>query len=66
MSTQLLKYLSGKITEIRVRTADDLSLGGAKDHGEYKYAAGIIRGLDLVTNIIIETADKMKEDGDAD
>ena len=59
MSTDLLKYLSSKIQEEQDLLIKELGLGSAKDHGEYKYVCGIIRGLMIANNIIIETAERM-------
>lgn len=64
MSTTLLKYVADKIKEERTRLSDDLSLGKGKDFGDYKYAAGIIRGLDIVTSILIVTSERMKVEDD--
>jgi len=46
--------------EIRVIT-DDLALGKAKDHGDYKYATGMIRGLMVANSIVADMADKYEE-----
>jgi hypothetical protein len=64
MSKDMLKYLADKISEEHNRMADDLALGKAKDFGDYKYACGIIRGLMMTTNIIMETAERMDNDDD--
>ena len=64
MSNDLLKYIAGKVQdEIKVMS-DDLALGGAKDHGEYKYACGIIRGLMIASSILADTAQRMENDDD--
>lgn len=64
MTSDLLKYLSDKLNEeIKVMT-DDLSRGGAKDHGDYKWACGIVRGLTMANTIIAETAQRMEDYGD--
>lgn len=64
MSNDLLKYLSGKVQdEIKVMS-DDLALGGAKDHGEYKYACGIVRGLMIANSILMDAAQRMENDDD--
>lgn len=64
MSDDLLKYLSSKTqTEIDVISAD-LARGTAKDHGEYKYACGIIRGLMIANSLIADTAQRMENDDD--
>lgn len=62
MSNDLLKYLAGKVQEEIKVMSDDLALGGAKDHGEYKYACGIIRGLMIASSILADTAQRMETD----
>ncbi len=62
MSNDLLKYIAGKVQEEIKVMSDDLSLGGAKDHGEYKYACGIIRGLMIASSILADTAQRMEND----
>ena len=64
MSIDLLKHLSNKVQEeIKVIT-DDLALGKAKDFGDYKYACGIVRGLMIANNFIIETAERLNNSDD--
>jgi hypothetical protein len=41
---------------------DDLARGLGKDFSDYKYAVGIVRGLDIVTTIIMETAERLGEE----
>jgi hypothetical protein len=64
MTHELLTYLSKKIQDEIGVLSDDLSRGTAKDHGEYKYACGIIRGLMLANGFIAEAAQKMEQDDD--
>jgi hypothetical protein len=64
MSTSLLKYLSGKVQEEMDVLRDDLARGTAKDHGDYKYACGIVRGLMIANALFADTADKMENDDD--
>lgn len=64
MSNDLLKYISGKVQEEIAVMSNDLSLGGAKDHGEYKYACGIVRGLMIANSILMDTAQRMEDDDD--
>lgn len=64
MSNEVLKYLSDKIREERTHLAEDMSLGKAKDFGDYKYACGIIRGLLLANNMVIETAERLENSDD--
>lgn len=62
MSTDLLKYLSEKVNAEIAVMSDDLARGTAKDHGEYKYACGIIRGLMIANGFFAETAQRMEND----
>jgi hypothetical protein len=64
MSTDLLKYIADKIQEEVKVMSDDLARGTAKDHGEYKYSCGIIRGLMVATSILADTAQRMEQDDD--
>lgn len=64
MSTDMLQYLSKKVQEEITVISDDMAKGSAKDHGEYKYACGIIRGLMIANNFFIETAQRMENDDD--
>lgn len=64
MSTELLKYLSGKVQEEISVISDDLARGTAKDHGEYKYACGIIRGLMVANALFADVAQRMERDDD--
>ena len=62
MSSDLLKYLSEKVNAEIAILSDDLARGTAKDHGEYKYACGIIRGLMIANGLFAETAQRMEND----
>lgn len=64
MTSELLMYLSKKVQEEISVISDDLARGTAKDHGDYKYACGIIRGLMLANGFIAETAQRMEQDDD--
>lgn len=58
---ELLKYLAGKIDEELDVFKEDLAKGLAKDHGDYKFSCGCVRGLLTAKNIIIETAERMRQ-----
>lgn len=62
MSDDLLKYLSKKIQEEVEVIKNDLALGKAKDHGDYKHACGMVRGLLVANNILMETSERMRKD----
>ena len=62
MSRDLLKYLAEKVNAEIAVMSDDLARGTAKDHGEYKYACGIIRGLMIANGLFAETAQRMEND----
>lgn len=59
MRDELLKHLSNKLNEEKAVLMDDISLGKAKEFGDYKFACGIIRGLLIANNHIIETAERL-------
>lgn len=61
MSVDLLKMLSKKLQEEITVIADDLTLGKAKDFGDYKHAVGMIRGLMIANSIIADTAERYEE-----
>jgi len=64
MNSPLMLHLSKKVQdEIKV-ISDDLARGTAKDHGEYKYACGIIRGLMVANGLLEETSKRMEDDDD--
>lgn len=64
MSTDLLNYLSNKLTEEKEIIEADLSAGHAADYAQYKHATGVIRGLMIANNILAETAQRMEQDDD--
>lgn len=64
MNSDLLKYLADKVQDEIKPVMDDLARGAAKDHGEYKYACGIIRGLMIANGIFADTAQRMEHDDD--
>lgn len=61
MSLDLLKHLSNKINDEMKVISDDISMGKAKDFGEYKHAVGILRGLMIANSILAATAEKYEE-----
>ncbi len=64
MRNDVLKHIAGKIQEEITVISDDLARGTAKDHGEYKYACGIIRGLMIANGILADTAQRLENDDD--
>jgi hypothetical protein len=64
MTNDLLQYLTKKVQDEIAVISDDLARGTAKDHGEYKYACGIIRGLMISNAFFADTAKRMEEDDD--
>ena len=64
MTNELLMYLSKKVQDEIDVISGDLARGTAKDHGEYTYACGIIRGLMMSNGFIAETAQRMEQDDD--
>lgn len=64
MNDELLRHLSSKVQEEMKVLSDDLARGTAKDHGEYKYACGIIRGLMISNALFAEVAQRLEHDDD--
>jgi hypothetical protein len=62
MTSDIFRHLANKNNEEIKVLSDDLARGHAKDHGEYKYASGIIRGLMIANSFIAEIAHKMETD----
>lgn len=61
MSSDILKYLSNKIQEEIKVISDDLALGKARDHGDYKHTVGVIRGLMIANSMIADMAERYEE-----
>lgn len=64
MTHDLLIYLSKKVQDEIDVLSGDLARGTAKDHGDYKYYCGIIRGLMMANGFIAEAAQRMEQDDD--
>jgi hypothetical protein len=64
MTNEILMYLSKKVQDEIDVISGDLARGTAKDHGDYKYACGIIRGLMISNGFMAETAQRMEQDDD--
>lgn len=58
----VLKYLASKLNEEEERLKDDMSNGAIKDFGAYQHAAGVIRGLRMAKNVILETAERIENE----
>jgi hypothetical protein len=41
---------------------EDLGEGKAKDHAEYKFLCGVVRGLLMANNHILELIDRIEKD----
>ena len=55
----VLEHLAEKIHEDRLRMIEDLGEGKAKDHAEYKFSCGVVRGLLMANNHILELAERL-------
>ena len=64
MSDDILRYLANKVNAEIALLSDDLARGTAKDHGDYKYACGISRGLMIANGFFQETAQQLENDDD--
>jgi hypothetical protein len=63
-NSEILRYLAVKYGEEIKTLTEDMARGTAKDHGEYKYACGIVRGLMVANGLLQETAVKLENNDD--
>jgi len=57
----VLEHLSKQLQQERFRIIEDMGDGKAKDHAEYKYSCGVVRGLLLANNYIVELAERLEK-----
>jgi hypothetical protein len=57
----VLEHLAKQLHEDRLRMIEDLGEGKAKDHAEYKFACGVVRGLLMANNHILELAERLEK-----
>ncbi len=57
----VLEHLAKKLQEDRLRMVEDLGEGKAKDHAEYKFACGVVRGLLMANNHILELVERLEK-----
>ena len=55
-----LEHLMSKIEEQRKNMIESLGDGVAKTYDEYRYAAGVVRGLLIVQSLIADLAKTME------
>jgi hypothetical protein len=59
---QVLEYLIKRCSEEESRLADALGQGLAKDHADYRHQCGMIRGLAMARQMLIDVAERMEQD----
>jgi hypothetical protein len=57
----VLEYLAQKIQDDRLRMVEDLGEGKAKDHAEYKFSCGVVKGLLMANNHILELTERLEK-----
>jgi len=57
----VLEHLAKKLQEDRLRMVEDLGEGKAKDHAEYKFACGVVRGLLMANNHILQLVERLEK-----
>jgi hypothetical protein len=57
----VLEHLAKQIQADRLRMIEDLGEGKAKDHAEYKFACGVVRGLLMANNHILELVERLEK-----
>ena len=61
---QTLEYVDSKLNERRTELKDFLANGSLKDFNEYQKLCGVIQGLNLAENIIVDLAERQEKDAD--
>ena len=56
----VLEHLAKQIQQDRLRIIEDMGDGKAKDHAEYKFSCGVVRGLLMANNHILELVDRLE------
>ena len=56
------RYVADRIKKEREKMAESMAMGHGKTLEDYRYAVGIVRGLDLVTSFLIDYNERTKED----
>ena len=56
-----LELLAKQLHEDRLRMIEDLGEGKAKDHAEYKFTCGVVRGLLMANNHVLELAERLEK-----
>ena len=59
---ETLEYLMSQIEERRKQIVEGLGDGSAKSFEDYKYAAGMVRGLLTAQSLISDLAKRMEND----
>ena len=57
----VLEHLAKQIQADRVRMIEDLGDGKAKDLAEYKFSCGVVRGLLMANNHILELVERLEK-----
>lgn len=56
----VLEHLAKQIQHDRLRIIEDMGDGKAKDHAEYKFSCGVVRGLLMANNHILELVERLE------
>ena len=62
MNSQVLEYLIKRCHEEESHLAESLGQGLAKDHADYRHQCGMIRGLAMARQMLIDVAERMEQD----
>ena len=57
----VLEHLSKQLQQDRLRIIEDMGDGKAKDLAEYKFSCGVVRGLLMANNHIVELAERLEK-----
>ena len=64
MNKDIIRLIADRNNEEIQRFTEDLARGHAKDHGDYKYYCGIIRGLMTANSYLAELNDRLENHDD--
>ena len=59
--TKLLAYLAKEVEKMRQENAAFLVSGRADSHAEYRHVCGVIRGLNLASDLINDLVQRMEK-----
>jgi len=60
-TTKVIQYLLKRCQDERLRLSEVIGQGLAKDHADYRYQCGVIRGIIIVEEMLSDTAERLED-----